>query len=98
MLLKRRERWYLSGDFLLVFFGKVDKVVVLGADEERDRRFVKASSLPIPFFNRIQCTLPSKIEHKKYSNGVVADEREHVDKLSLTAQIPNGEGDFGISY
>ena len=64
---------YLGGDFLLIFFGKVDKVVVLGADEERDGRFVEASSLPVPFFDGIQRTLPGKIEHEKYSNGVIAD-------------------------
>lgn len=81
----------------MFLFGKVDKVVVLGTNQERDGGLVEAASLTIPLLDRVQCRFAGKIKHEKNSDGVVADQRKHVDELALSAEIPNGECDLCVS-
>ena len=90
------EARYLIRDFLLLFSREIDKVVVLCADQERYRGLVKASALAIPLLYGVEGALASQVEHEQNGNGVVADERQHVDKLALAAEIPDGEGDLGV--
>ena len=87
----------LQRDLLLFLFREIDKVVVLGADQERDGGLVESTPLTIPLLDRVQCLFAGKIEHEKNSDGVVADQRKHVDKLALSAEIPNGECDLCVS-
>ena len=95
---RKHARTYLVADLLLIFPRKVHKVVVLGTNQERNGSFVEASTLSVPLFDTVERRLPGEIEHKEDSHGVVADERKHIDELSLSAKIPDGEGDFGVAY
>lgn len=88
---------YLGADLFLILFGKADKMIVLGANQERDSSLVEASPLPIPLLDAVECALPCQIEHEQDGNGIIAHEWQHVDKLSLTSEIPDGEGDFCVS-
>ena len=90
------ESLCLIRDFLLLLSRKVDKVVVLCADQEGYRGLVKASSLAVPFLDGVEGALAGQIEHEQDGDGVVADERQHVDKLALATEIPDGEGDFRV--
>ena len=72
-------------------------MIIFSANKEWDRRLVKPSPLPIPLFNAVKSTLPSQIEHEQDGHRVIADEGEHVDKFSLTSEIPDREGDFRVS-
>lgn len=87
---------YLKADFFLLFSGKVDKVIVLGADEEGDGSLVETSALSVPFLDGVESALTREIEHEENGDGVVADKGEHVDKFALSTQVPDGEGDFGV--
>ena len=87
----------LHRNFFLVFSGKVDKMVVFRPDQKRNRRLIEPPSLPVPFFDRVERALPRQVEHEEDGDGVVTDEWEHVDEFALTAEIPNGEGDFGVA-
>ena len=73
----------------MVFAGKVDKMIVFGADKERDSCLVEAPTLAVPFLDGVQCTLAGKVEHEQNGHGVVANEGQHVDKLALATEIPN---------
>lgn len=64
-------------------------MIVLGSDQERNRSLIETSSLPVPFFDRIECAFPCEIEHEEDGNGIVADEGQHVDELPLPTQIPD---------
>lgn len=86
----------LVRDLLLLLAGKVDEVVVFGADQERDGGLVEASPLPVPFLNGIECALAGQVEHEEYGDSVVADQGQHVDELALASQVPDGEGDFCV--
>ena len=88
----------LIGNLFLLFPWKVDKVIVLCADQERDGGLVEATALPVPFLDGVQGALPRQVEHEEYGNSVVADQGEHVDKLALAAEIPDRKGDFGVTY
>lgn len=87
----------LSADLFLLLLGEVDKVVILGADQKGDGGLVEAASLPVPLLDAVEGGFPRQIEHEKDGDGVVADERQHVDELALAAQVPDAEGDFGIA-
>lgn len=87
----------LHANLLLFLLGEIDKVIVLGTDKERDSRLVETSSLPIPLLDGIEGALAGQIEHEEDGDSIVADEGQHVDKLALTAKIPDGEGDFRVS-
>lgn len=88
---------HLVGNFLLILDGKVDKMIVFRADENRDGRLVEASALSVPFLDAVEGALSRQVKHEENGDGVVADQRQHIDKLSLAAQIPNRKGDFGIA-
>jgi hypothetical protein len=88
---------YLIRNLLLLFAWKVDKVVVLCADEEGNGRLVEAAPLAIPLLDGVEGALARQIKHEEDGDGVVADEGQHVDKLALAAEIPDGEGDFGVA-
>ena len=88
---------YLCADLLLILSGEVDEMIIFGANQERNGGFVEASSLPIPLFDAVECTLPCEIEHEENCNSIIADQRKHVDKFSLATQIPDGECDFSIA-
>jgi hypothetical protein len=47
--------------------------------------------LAIPFFDRIESRFPGEIEHEEQGHGVIADEGQHVHKLSLATEIPYRE-------
>lgn len=64
---------YLITDFFLVFSGKVDEVVVLCANQEWNCSLVKATALPVPFLDAVECRLSCKVKHEEDSNCVVAD-------------------------
>ena len=80
---------YLIGNLFLVFFGKVDEMVILGTDKKRDRRFIEAPTLPIPLLDRVQRTFSCKIEHEEDRYCIVTHQRKHIDKLALTSEVPN---------
>ena len=61
--------------------------------EHRPTHLVKPPCLSIPLFHRVQRRLSRKVEHEQYGNGVIANEREHVYKLSLPSKVPDGECD-----
>ena len=72
-------------------------MVVLCADQEWDGGLVEASSLPVPLLDGVESALPRQVKHEEYRNGVIADQRQHVDELALASQISVGEGDFCVS-
>jgi hypothetical protein len=76
----------LFGDFLLLIPRQRRKNVVLGTNENRysglsqssrsdPLYLVKASGLPIPLFDTVQCSFPRKIEHEKNSYCIIRYER-----------------------
>lgn len=71
-------------------------MIVLCADQEWYGGLVKASSLAIPFLDRVQGALAGEVEHEEDGHGVVADKGKHVDELALASKIPDGEGDLGV--
>lgn len=72
-------------------------MVVFRADEKRDCRLVEAAPLPVPLLYGIECAFPREVEHEEDSDGVIANQREHVDKLALATKIPYREGDFRVA-
>lgn len=88
---------YLIRNFLLVLCREIHKVVVLCAHQDRNRRLIKAPSLPIPLLDTVQGALPRQVEHEQNSDCIVANQRQHIDKLALATQIPDGESDFRVS-
>ena len=88
---------YLIADLLLVFSWEVDKMIVLCANQERDSRLVEASSLSVPFLDTVQGRFAGEVEHEEDSHCIIADEREHIDELSLPTEIPYGECDFSVA-
>lgn len=86
----------LQTNLLLLFLWEIDKVVVFCADEKRDCGLVEAPALAVPLLDGIEGALAGEVEHEEDCDGVVADEGQHVDEFALAAQIPYGEGDFGI--
>ena len=89
---------YLVADLFLVFSWKIDKVVIFGTNQERDGSFVEPSALSVPLFYAIERRLPREVEHEEDCHCVIADQGKHVDELALTAEIPDGEGDFCVAY
>lgn len=73
-------------------------MVILGTDKNGNGRLVEPSALPIPLLDTVECALPREIKHEQDGDSVVAHERQHVDKLSLTTKIPDAEGDFSVAY
>ncbi len=73
-------------------------MVIFRTDQDRDSRLVETSSLAVPFLDTVQRNLSRQVEHEEYSDSIVADQGQHVDKLSLAAQIPDAEGDLGVPY
>ena len=92
-----RKPFRLHADLFLLFAREIDEVVVLGADKERDGRLVEAPALPIPLLDGVEGRFPRQVEHEEDGDGVVANEGQHVDELALPAQVPDGEGDFGVA-
>lgn len=88
---------HLVGNFLLVLDWKVDEMIVLCADENGNGRLVEASSLSVPLLDAVESTLASQIKHEENGHGVVADQRQHIDKLALTAQIPDGKSNLRVA-
>ena len=83
------EALSLSRDFLLILSREVDEMVVLGTDEEGDRRLVEATALPVPLLDGVEGAFPRQVEHKQDGDGVVADKWQHVDEFTLAAKIPD---------
>lgn len=88
----------LLTDLLLIFLGEIDKMIILCADEERNRSLVETSALSVPFFDAVERRLSRQVEHEQNGNGVIAHERKHVDELPLATQIPYRKGNFSIAY
>lgn len=72
-------------------------MVVLGPHQDWNCRFIEPSALTIPFLDTVQGALTSKVEHKEDSDGVIANQGEHVDEFALTTQVPNGEGNLCVA-
>lgn len=88
---------YLIGNLLLVLDWKVDKVVVLCADQDGNCRLVESAALAIPLLDAVERALARQVKHEEDSDCVIAHQRQHVDKLALAAQVPDGKGDFGVA-
>lgn len=88
---------HLDGYFLLILPRKVYKMIVLGANQERNCRLIESTALSIPLLDRVERAFPGEIKHKQYRNGIITNQREHINEFSLSAQIPNRESDFGVS-
>lgn len=86
---RARKALCLVRDFLLLFLGEVDKVVVLCADEEGDGGLVEAAALPVPLLDAVERAFARKVKHEEDRDRVVANEREHVDELALPAEVPD---------
>ena len=80
---------HLVADLFLVLSREIHKVVIFCANQEWYSSLVEASTLSVPLFYAVQRRFPGKIEHEEDCNCIVADKWEHVDKFSLTAEIPN---------
>lgn len=87
---------YLQRNLLLVFSREVDELIVLGSHEERDGCLIEPAALAVPFLDRVQRALTSEVEHEQDRHSIIANQWEHVDKLSLAAQVPNREGNFRV--
>lgn len=87
----------LDGDLFLIFTGEINKVIIFGANQEWDGGFIEATALTVPLLDRVERTLASEIKHKQDCDGVIADKGQHVNKLALTTQIPDREGDFSVA-
>lgn len=88
----------MIADFFLVFSWEVDEVIIFCANKERNSSLVEASTLSVPLFDAVQGGFPGQVEHEEDSDGIVADERQHVDELALATKIPNRKGDLCVSY
>ena len=80
---------YLIRDLFLIFSRKIDKMVVLRADEERNGGLVETPTLPVPFLDGVESALARQVEHEQDSDSVIANERQHVDEFPLTSKIPD---------
>lgn len=87
----------LVANLFLIFSGKVDEVVVLGANQEGNSCLVEAATLSVPLLYAVESRLPCEIEHEENGDGIVADQWKHVDELSLPTKIPYREGDLGVT-
>lgn len=72
-------------------------MIILRSHQKRNRRLVETPSLAIPLLDGIEGALAGEVEHEEDGDGVVADEREHVYEFALAAEVPDGEGDFGVA-
>ena len=91
------ELTYLNGNLLLVLAREIHKMVVLGADQERNGCFVKPTALAVPLLDGVESALAREIKHEEDGHGVVADKWQHVDEFALASQVPNREGDFRVA-
>jgi hypothetical protein len=55
---------YLIRNLFLLLAWKIDEVVILCANQERDGGLVEASPLTVPFLNGVERALASQIEHE----------------------------------
>lgn len=60
-------------------------MVVFRPNKERYGGLVEPTTLPIPFFDRVEGTLPRKIKHEEDGDRVIAHKRKHVDEFPLSA-------------
>jgi hypothetical protein len=60
----RLNKTDLCADLFLIFLGKADKMVVLGADQEGNGSLVETSPLAVPFFDTVQCALSCQVKHE----------------------------------
>ena len=67
----------------MVLTRKVHKVVILGANQERDGSLIESTALAIPFLNGVEGALSGEVEHEQNGHGIIANQRQHVDKLAL---------------
>lgn len=72
-------------------------MVVLGADQDGDGRLVESAPLAIPLLDAVERALARQVKHEEDGDGVVTHQRQHVDKLALATQVPDGKGDFSVS-
>lgn len=87
----------LIGNFLLILDWKIDKVVVLCADQNGNCRLVETATLSIPLLDAVESALAREVKHEEDGDGIIANQREHIDKLALTAKVPDGKGNFGVA-
>ena len=71
-------------------------MVVLCADQDRNSRLVEATTLAVPLLDAVQSTFPRQVEHEQDGDSIVADERQHIHELALSAQIPDAEGNLRV--
>ena len=92
-----REPSSLIAYLLLIFLGKIHKVVILRPNEEGNGSLVETTTLSVPFFDAVKCRLASQVEHEKNGDGVIAHKGKHVHELALPAEIPYRKGNFGVT-
>ena len=92
-----REPLRLQTNLLLLLPWEIHKMIVLRAHQKRYRGLIEPATLAVPFFDAIEGGFSCKVEHEEDGDGVVADEGQHVDEFALPAQVPDGEGDFGVA-
>jgi hypothetical protein len=95
--IRERKGTYLIRDLFLFVNRKVDECIVLCADQKWNGRLVKATPLSVPLLDAVERALAREVKHEKNSDCIIAYERQHVDEFALTAEIPDGKGDFGIA-
>lgn len=81
----------LSTDFLLIFLGKADEMVIFRTYEKWNSSLVESSSLSIPLLDTVQRTLPCQVKHEQYRDRIIADQGQHVDEFPLSTKIPDRE-------
>lgn len=86
----------LCADLFLIFLGKADEMIILGANEKGNGSLVESSPLPVPFLDTVQSALSCQVKHEQYCDRIITDQRQHVDEFSLSTEIPDGERDLGV--
>lgn len=54
----------LVGDFCLILWQQINKLVVLRTDQKRNGGFVKTTDLPVPLLDGVQSRLSGEIKHE----------------------------------
>jgi hypothetical protein len=87
---------HLCANFFLILPWKIDKVVVLGADEEGNGGLVETPALTIPLFDAVESAFPSQVKHEENCHCIITDEWQHVDEFALSTKVPYRKGDLSI--
>lgn len=84
-------------NLLLLLLRKVNKMIILRAHQKRNSRLIEPPPLPIPLLDTIQRALPRQVKHEQYRHRIIAHQRQHIHKLALPAQVPDGERNLCVA-